>query len=134
MNRNENKLFRGRNRSERGSRDTWNHESHISNLTSNKLNLKKKKRKGKQKGEEKEEKNGKMEKRRGDEREGKRGSTFSLRSKELGWSSRIEPRLKVGILVEGNAWTPKSGVFVGDMIEEFGKSKISGLGNIHETS
>ena len=36
-----------------------------------------------------------------------RSSYFPLRSTELGWSSRIGSRLKVGVLVEGNAWTPK---------------------------
>ena len=35
-----------------------------------------------------------------------RSSNFSLRSMELGWSSRIRTRLKVGVLIEGNAWTP----------------------------
>ena len=61
------------------------------------------------------------------EREGKMGSTFSLRSTELGWSSRVRPRLKVGVLVKGNAWTPKLGVFIGDLTDEFGKSKVSGF-------
>ena len=36
-----------------------------------------------------------------------RNSNFSLRSTKLGWSSHIGPRLKVGVLVEGNVWTPK---------------------------
>ena len=36
-----------------------------------------------------------------------RSSDFSLRSTELGWSSRVGSRLKVGVLVEGNTWTPK---------------------------
>ena len=35
------------------------------------------------------------DKERRGEREGKRGSTFSLRSMELGWSSRIEQDLKL---------------------------------------
>ena len=43
-----------------------------------------------------------------------RSSDFSLRSTELGWSSRVEPRLKIGVLIEGNAWKPKPRVFVGD--------------------
>ena len=65
---------------------------------------------------------------------GKEGSDLSLRSKELGWSSRVGPRLKVGVLIESNAWTPKSGDFVRDSSEEFGKSKVLGLGNVHGTS
>ena len=36
-----------------------------------------------------------------------RHSNFFLRSTNLGWSSRVGPRLKVRVLVEGNAWTPK---------------------------
>ena len=54
-----------------------------------------------------------------------RGSTFSLRSTELGWMSRVEPRLKVEVLVKGNSWTPKSGVFVEDTSGKFGKSWVS---------
>ena len=40
-----------------------------------------------------------------------RSSDLCLRFTELGWSSHVGPRLKVGVLVEGNAWTPKSGIF-----------------------
>ena len=82
--------------------------------------------------ERRREKNGENERRR--EREGKGGSIFSLRSTEFGSLSYVGPRLKVGVLVEDNAWTPKSRVFVGDSSEEFEKSKVSGLGNVHETS
>ena len=53
-----------------------------------------------------------------------RSSDFSLRSTELGWSSRVGPRLKVGVLVESNAWTPKPGVFVGDSSGKFGRSWV----------
>ena len=62
------------------------------------------------------------------------GSIFFLGSTELKWSSNVGLRLKVGVFVEGNTWTPKSRVFIGDSSEEFGKSKVSGLGNIHGTS
>ena len=48
-----------------------------------------------------------------------RSSDFSLRSMELRWPSHIGPRLKVGVLVEGNVWTPKLGVFVEDSSEKF---------------
>ena len=78
-----------------------------------------------------------MERRRGEERrerEGKKSSDFSLRSTEFEWLSRIGPRLKVGVLIKGNAWTPKSRVFVEDSSEDFGKSKVSGLGNASATS
>ena len=71
---------------------------------------------------------------RGEERERENGFIFSLRSTKLEWSFNIGLRLKVGVLAEGNTWTPKSGVFVGDSSEEFGKSKVSGLGNVHKTS
>ena len=54
-----------------------------------------------------------------------RSSDFSLRSAELQWSSRVGPRLKVEVLVEGNAWTLKSGVFVGDMSGKFGRLWVS---------
>ena len=83
--------------------------------------------KGRKEGE-----NGEKERRA--KKGGKRSSDFSLRFMELGWSSHVGPRLKAGVLIEGNAWTPKSGVFVGDSSEEFRKSKVLGLGNVHETS
>ena len=54
-----------------------------------------------------------------------RSSDFSLRSTELGWFSCVEPRLIVGVLVEGNAWTPKIGVFVEDLSGKFGRQWIS---------
>ena len=56
---------------------------------------------------------------------GERSSDFSLRSTELGWSSCVGPRLKVGVLVEGNAWTPKPGVFVGDSNGKFRRPWVS---------
>ena len=54
-----------------------------------------------------------------------RRSDFSLRSTELGWSSNVGPRLKVGVLVEGNVWTPKSGVFVEDTSGKFKRLWVS---------
>ena len=50
-----------------------------------------------------------------------RSSDFSLRYTELRWSSCVGPRLKVGVLVEGKAWTPKPGVFVRYSSEKFGR-------------
>ena len=55
----------------------------------------------------------------------KKGLYFLSKIYGAGRSSRVEPRLKVGVLDEGNMWTPKSGVFVRDSSEEFGKSKVS---------
>ena len=50
---------------------------------------------------------------------------------EVSWSSRVGPRLKVEVLIEGNAWTSKSRIFVGESSEELRKLKVSGLGNVH---
>ena len=36
-------------------------------------------------------------------------------------------RLKVGVLVEGNVWTPKSRIFVEDSSGSLGRSWVSGL-------
>ena len=54
-----------------------------------------------------------------------RSSNFSLRSTELEWSSRVGLRLKVGVLIEGNVWTPKPGVFVIDLSGKFGRLWVS---------
>ena len=56
-----------------------------------------------------------------------RSSDLSLRSTELGWSSRVGPRLKVEVLIEGNAWTKKSRIFVEDLSGSFGKPWVLGL-------
>ena len=40
-----------------------------------------------------------------------RSFDFSLRSTELKWSSHVGPRLKIRVLVEGKAWTPKTRSF-----------------------
>ena len=58
-----------------------------------------------------------------------KSSTFSLRFTAIGGSVSIEPRLKVGVLVEGNAWTPKSRIFVEDSSGSSGKPWVSGLRN-----
>ena len=54
-----------------------------------------------------------------------RSFDFCLRSTELGWSSRVGPRLKVGVLVDDNAWTPKPGIFVGDSSKKFERPWVS---------
>ena len=56
----------------------------------------------------------------GGKREEKRGcrersSDFSLKSMKLWLSFRVGPRLKVGVLIEGNAWTQNSRIFVEDL-------------------
>ena len=43
-----------------------------------------------------------------------RSSTFSLRFMVIGGSVSIRPRLKVRVLVDGNAWTSKSRILVED--------------------
>ena len=56
-----------------------------------------------------------------------RSSTFSLRFTAIGSSVFVGPRLKVGVLVDGNAWTPKSRIFVKDSSRSSGKPWVSGL-------
>ena len=63
-----------------------------------------------------------------------RNSDFSLRSIELGWSSLIEPRLKVGVLDEGYAWTPEPPSFAKVSHRRFGESKALGSGSVYGTS
>ena len=59
---------------------------------------------------------------------------FSLRSMEFRRSKFVEPKTKVYILDEGYAWVPKTRDFAEDSSEEFGKSKVSGLGSVYGTS
>ena len=56
-----------------------------------------------------------------------RSSTFSLRFTVIGGLVSIGPRLKVGILVEGNVWTSKSRIFVEDSSGSLGRPWVSGL-------
>ena len=56
-----------------------------------------------------------------------RSSTFSLRFIAIGGLVSVGPRLKVGLLVEGTAWTPKSRIFVEDSSESSGRPWVSGL-------
>ena len=46
----------------------------------------------------------------------------------------VEPRTKVHHIDEGYAWVPKTWDFTEDPNKEFGKSKVSGLGSVHEAS
>ena len=54
-------------------------------------------------------------------------STFSLRFTAIGGSVFVGPRLKVGVLVEGNTWTPKLRIFVEDSSGSSGRPWVSGL-------
>ena len=56
-----------------------------------------------------------------------RSSTFSLRFTANGGPVSVEARLKVGVLVEGNAWTPKSRIFIEDLSRSLGRPWVSGL-------
>ena len=67
------------------------------------------------------------------EREGE-SSNFSLRSTEIGLSEFIGLRTKFHLLDEGYEWVSKTRDFSKDSSEEFGKSKVSGLGSVHGTS
>ena len=64
----------------------------------------------------------------------KRAKSFLLRSTELCRSKFVEPRTKVHRIDEGYAWVPKTRDFTKDPTEELGKSKVSGLGSVHEAS
>ena len=63
-----------------------------------------------------------------------RNSDFSLRSTELGWSSPVGPRPKVGVLSEGYAWIPETPSFAKVSCRRFGESKASNSGSVRETS
>ena len=60
-------------------------------------------------------------------KDSERSSTFSLKFTAIGGSISVESRLKVGVLVEGNAWTPKSRIFVEDLKGSSGRPWVSGL-------
>ena len=57
-----------------------------------------------------------------------RNSGFSLRATELGWSSRVGPRLKVGVVTEDYAWIPKIPSFAKVLCGRFDESKALGSG------
>ena len=63
-----------------------------------------------------------------------RNSDFSLRSTELGWSSRVGPRLKVGVPNEGYTWIPETPSFTKVSHRRFRESKASGSGSVCGTS
>ena len=49
-------------------------------------------------------------------------------------SKFVGPRMKVHLLDKDYVWVPKTWDFTEDSSEEFGKSKVSGLGSVHGTS
>ena len=63
-----------------------------------------------------------------------RSSNFSLRSTEIGGSIFVGPRTKDHLLDKGYVWVPKTRDFAEDSSEEFGKSRVSGLGSVHGPS
>ena len=71
-------------------------------------------------------------------REGKKrnikNQNLSLQSTEFCRSEFVGPRMKVHLLDEGYVLVPKTWDFVEDSSEEFGKSKVLGLGSVHGTS
>ena len=46
----------------------------------------------------------------------------------------VGPRTKVHLLNEGYMWVSKTRDFAENSSDEFGKSKVSGLGSVHGTS
>ena len=76
-----------------------------------------------------------MGKKKEEKRErGERSFNFSIRSTEIGGLVFVWPRTKDHLLDKGYAWIPKTRDFAEDSSEEFGKSRVSGLGSVHGTS
>ena len=71
--------------------------------------------------------------REGEKREMK-NKNFSLLCMEFRWSEFVGPKMKVHLLDKGNVWVSKTRDFAEDSSEEFGKSNVSGLRSVHETS
>ena len=59
---------------------------------------------------------------------------FSLLCTEFHQLEFVGSRMKVHLLDEGYAWVSKTRDFVEDLSEDFGKSKVLGLGSVHGTS
>ena len=68
------------------------------------------------------------------EKRNKKNQNFYFRSMEFCRSKFIGPKMKVYLLDEGYMWVLETHDFTKDSSEEFGKSKVSGLGSIHGTS
>ena len=52
---------------------------------------------------------------------------------EIDWLEFVGLSTKVHLLDKGYMWVPKTWDFVEDSSEEFGKSKVSGLGSVYKT-
>ena len=63
-----------------------------------------------------------------------RSFTFSLRFTAIGGSVSVGPRLKVRVLVKGNAWTPKSRIFIEDSSGSLGRPWVSGSSGLQKVS
>ena len=63
----------------------------------------------------------------GEKKYSERSSTLSLRFTSIGGSVSIGSRLKVGVLIEGNTWTPKSRIFVEDSSGSSRRPTVLGL-------
>ena len=68
------------------------------------------------------------------EKRKRRAKSLFSRSTEFRQSEFIGPRTKVHRIDEGYVWVPKTRDFVENPNEEFGKSKVSGLGSVHKAS
>ena len=66
------------------------------------------------------------------EERNRRAKSLLPRSMEFRQLKFIRPITKVHCIDEGYAWVPKIRDFIEDPNEEFGKSKVSGLGSVHE--
>ena len=64
----------------------------------------------------------------------RRAKSFLPRSTEFRRSKFVKPIMKVHRVDDGYAWVPKTLDFAKDPSEEFEKSKVSGLGSVHEAS
>ena len=64
----------------------------------------------------------------------KKNQNFSLRSTKFHWSEFVGSRTKVHLLDKGYVWVSTTWDFTEDSSEEFGKSKVSGLESVNETS
>ena len=64
----------------------------------------------------------------------RRAKSFLPRSTKYRWSVFVRLRTKVHRIDEGYAWVPKTQDFTEDPNEEIGKSKVSGLGSVHDAS
>ena len=64
----------------------------------------------------------------------RRAKSFLPRSTKFRRSKFVGPRTKVHRIDEGYAWVSKMRDFAKDLNKEFKKSKVSGLGSVHEAS